>query len=399
MITNTPSFETNFQALPQNIQDKIKGYVPNVRIDRASEAKFFNEVIQPKIQALPKEIQDHIKDYNPTVMVDHKSRNNLFNKLKMETEQKVGLYQESLILKGLPLCDELFETEKTYNFQKTEIENELETISSPKKSWYSPIPILFTNALSNPMGKSEKALNVLYYTNQGAADALQQLNSVPKLKKLMSDLYSSYTIKCEDIKSQMERIRQQRTTEHTIYNACGGKDKFHNLKIFSEGNANGSQYFKHLKGETVMRGLDYNGSPFLTISLQKPGNVFLMLQQQGLLKETGSGYSSTLKDHEDCKLLNTITVLKQRYNNPTVWNNSGFTGLMHSDAGDSVNEFGIKTGKTGTFFIENKNEMKYSQYSTTYNLFPTVKELLTTGSCLYDAENPDRGMFKLTKQS
>jgi|GEM_PF-4793394 len=92
-------------------------------------------------------------------------------------------------------------------------------------------------------------------------------------------------------------------------------------------------------------------------------------------------------------------LLKQAYNNPKVWRNIGITGLMHIDAGDSVNEFGIKTGKTGTFIIENKNEMKYSQYSSTYDLFPTLKELLTTGSCLSDAQNPDGGMFKLVKQS
>lgn len=400
MITNTLSFETNFQALPDDIQNKIKDYVPNVRIDRASDAKFFNEVIQPKIQELPKEIQDHIKGYNPTVIVDHKSRNNLFNELKIETEQKVGLYGESLILKGLLLCDQLFEYEKRWSTYIAGIENRLAMNKLPQNSWYSPVPTLFCNALNNPTGKSEKALNGLYYINHGAAEALQQLNHISVCEKHLVEFNIDIKSNIEKNNNLMEHIRQQRTAEQTIYNACGGKDKFHDLKILPWENANDySNYGKILEGETVMRGLDDDGCPFIAISLQKPGNVFAMLQQKGLLNETGSGSTCTQKDYDDCKLLNKITVLRQDDStNPTLWTNSGWAGLMHSDAGDSVNEFGIKTGKTGNFFIENTNEMKYSQYSTLYNLFPTVKELLTTGSCLYDAENPKRGMFKLVKQ-
>ncbi len=360
MISNT-SFETNFQALPDNIQNKIKDYVPNV-IDRTSQ-------LQSNIKAIPEDIRNYIKSYVPTIL-DRASRNNLFTQLQLETDKKIGLYGENLILKGLHLCDQLFEAEKSWNFQKTKCENNIVLNSIPKNHWYKPVPGLFTAALNNPT-ESRKALNALSFINYGADEAVRQLEVISLTEDIKIQLDSDFSTISKTINSLLQMIRQKRNTEQTIYNACGGKDKFHDLKILPlEDLKDISLHDKIHVGESLMRGL-LRDCPLIAISLQESKPL--------------------------AKNLNTITLLMQSdKNDPTKWHNFGLTGLMHNDLG-FVNEFGIKRGATGNFAIKDKDSMEYLHH-TYYDLFPTVKQLLTTGSALYNPKNPAHGMFKLVKQ-
>lgn len=336
------------------------------------------DTLSSNVQALPLEIQKHIQSYVPT-MVDHASRNKLYNELQAETDQKKGLYGENLILKGLLLCDQLFEAEQNWNFRKIELENEIATDSLPMQHWYNPVPTLFTNAINNPKGKSLKALNMLYYTNYGAAEALLKLTDIKLNKTSILDLGSQFKENSERINKLIQKTLQQRNTEQTIYNVCGGKNKFHDLKILLWKGVKNFERYTSLKkiheGETVMRGLDSTDRPFIAISM------------------CGQKFSSDYNE-------NIITVIQQiDSEDPTKWFNHGtHGGLLYNSRGGSLSRLGIQTGETGPFSILGKDSMEYDTHcyvehrkrdTRIDNLFPTLQKLLTNGSCSYDYKIED----------
>lgn len=350
------------------------------------------------------------------------------NFIHSETDQKIGLYGENLVLRGMKLQEKLnsldenikkefliFENKfnpveieysellKNKNLkifqcciQQDKISKEIFENSEVNPNWKYVVQGLFYKAMANPEGYSKSSLETLSYASNSATEALAQLNKLPLLKQEKSsledeqseiklqfskdsthlqyldlvaekkELNNSYIKKKhEEILYQISDLSQMKKNEKFIYEVCGGKSKFHDLKILvldpnntETWSNDGGKYINRVKkrdlSESVMRGIVKGGRPFLAIKYSFNGR-------------------------------NDISIFFQRsFYRPDDWFENG-KGLL--------GEYNGTNGKYGTPLggIMSKSNQHGKGLYDYYPVKIALKTLLTTGIC----QAPNKPTYKL----
>lgn len=220
----------------------------------------------PHFNTLPLEIKNNIfseHDFLIIHSVNQKCREVFKEALQMEEEQKIGLYQKSLLLEGMTIISDIEDIKNKKRLKTIHQEYfDKKCFFFGEDKWNKNVWELYCNVLDNmeknKKGKSWSLLKTLALGNNGASMAIKALKAIGRdsgscisnLKR--DDLYSiSYKIK----------------SERALYYAFGGKEKFNQLKIFEVANKNLDF------GGTVMRGGNRREDiyyPFIAIRYKNP---------------------------------------------------------------------------------------------------------------------------------
>ncbi|MBA2368142.1 MAG: hypothetical protein H0V82_03855 [Candidatus Protochlamydia sp.] len=194
---------------------------------------------------LPEDVKNIICNYIPAdqmqgCYINKNSRDEFYKKLQNETDLKIGLYQKSLMMEGIPWINE-----------KMDIEHEIKKNSLAKEEWDPKIKILFQKVLNGEAGMAKTLLEAFSQFNKSAREALEQL-----------DLQQVLKIQENIAEEKLTPIREKRLTEKNIYILCGGKKKFNDLKILDLNEQNSKIFFNTINaiynlnnGSSVMRGI------------------------------------------------------------------------------------------------------------------------------------------------
>lgn len=220
----------------------------------------------PNYNTLPPEIKNIIFSDHDFLMihsVNQKCREVFKEALQMEEEQKLGLYQKSLLLEGMTLISDLEDIKNKKRLKTIHQEYfDKQHYFFGEDKWNKTVWDLYCNVLDNmeknKKGKSWSLLKTLSIGNEGASIAIKAL----KLFDKGLDNRMSY-FKRSNLCSTSYKIK----SEQAIYFAVGGKEKFHLLKIFEEASESLDL------GCSVMRGInkrEVDHYPFIAIQYKNP---------------------------------------------------------------------------------------------------------------------------------
>lgn len=363
-----------------------------------------------------------------------------FDSLQNETDKKIGLYGKNLILEGLALYENPIL--KELEIAKSILKIEWEQSSTVNNEWIYAVQTLFMNALCHPEGKSRKTLVALSFTSHSASEAIANLNSLTLIQKKQQENTAAIDKQLKLLDFQLEQLRGMRKTEKVIYNISGGKDQFHKLTIlhleglahwkgvdsgrrykdltyyndkwYSSGEDYSVEFCKIKKlpiGESVVRGIDPLNRPFIAISIRDPFTSYDVACKNSEVSFTRLCQmlcSSDLeKPNEVIKFIdnqdrNRITILYQRFSDDASrWGNSSESycspGLFKDNLSRKGRD-GLVIGSNKEFIISGPEKIEYVLEGEKINFFPTIKQLLTKGSCFIDSESEEDGRIELINQ-
>ncbi len=218
----------------------------------------------------PKEIQDLVFQNCGFSSKIHLTKKAYYqNFIQAETDQKIGLYGENLVLKGMKLQEKLNSLDENFKNEFLIIENKFNPFdieycellkiknlkidqcsillkknddeilknSSINPNWKYIVQGLFNQAMAHPEGYSNSSLVKLCYASNSASEAISQLNNLSILKKEKAAL----EIEQSEINSQFSKdvihtqyldfIAEKETEKEAINNSYKKKQEKILLKI------------------------------------------------------------------------------------------------------------------------------------------------------------------------
>lgn len=203
-----------------------------------------------------------IKNDLKMILLNKGFRDIYYQNLREETNQKIGLYQKNLILAGLPLVQEIYDLEKQIAVNKT-----------VKADWGFIVEGLFLRALLGPLARSNSRIALDFVPGDEAIEAKTAVDNVHKLG-----------LKVAGFTKNLEIILKMRKNENTLYKFCGGKDKFHQLKVFNIPREIKSVFcYSSLENAVrkgnriIMRGITNMGCPGIVIENNRECKIYYQL--------------------------------------------------------------------------------------------------------------------------